>query len=199
MNNDPFSDKSLLLSRIDGILLLLLFLGFFYYVYRSMKTAGALKENSTPLMNLRIAIFLIIIGLASLFMGGRIFVNAAIELARNFHISEQVIGLTIVTAGTSLPELVTSLVAVMKKNNDLAVGNIIGSNIFNIFLILGISSVIQPISYHIVFNTDLIILIIGTIALFVAMFTGRKKKLDRWEAIIMVSFFIGYMVWTFYR
>lgn len=110
-------------------------------------------------------------------------------------ISEKIIGLTIVAAGTSLPELATSVVAALKKNNDIAVGNIIGSNIFNIFLILGVSSLINPIPYDKVFNTDLYILAIGTILLFVAMFTGILKKLDRWESAILLLIYVGYTVY----
>ncbi len=95
-------------------------------------------------------------------------------------------------AGTSLPELATSVVAAQKKNNDIAVGNIIGSNIFNIFLILGISSLINPVIYSPAFNTDLLMLGIGTGFLFTAMFTGKRGRLDRWEAALLLSAFIGY-------
>ena len=104
------------------------------------------------------------------------------------------ISLTIIAAGTSLPELATSVVAAIKKNNDIAVGNIIGSNIFNIFLILGVSSVIRPLPYDKAFNGDMYFLAIGTIALFTMMFTGGRKKLDRWEAAILLTVFITYTV-----
>ena len=103
--------------------------------------------------------------------------------------------LTIVAAGTSLPELATSVVAAIKKNNDIAVGNIIGSNIFNIFLILGVSSLVRPVSYNVKFNQDIYLLCLGTVILFIAMFSGRKKKLDRWEAGVLLLIYTGYTVY----
>jgi cation:H+ antiporter len=110
-------------------------------------------------------------------------------------VSEKIIGLTIIAAGTSLPELATSVVAAFKKNNDIAVGNIIGSNIFNVFLILSVSSFVKPIVYDIKFNTDLYLLAGGTLFLFVAMFTGQKKKLDRWEAGVLLATFVLYTIY----
>jgi cation:H+ antiporter len=115
-------------------------------------------------------------------------------MATAWGVSEKIIGLTIVAAGTSLPELATSVVAALKKNNDIAVGNIIGSNIFNIFLILGISSVIKPLGFDVSFNTDIYLLGFGTIVLLIFMFTGKKKKLDRWEAALLLAVYIVYTV-----
>ncbi len=133
--------------------------------------------------------------MAGLVIGGRLVVTNAVEMATAMGISEKIVGLTIVALGTSLPELATSVVAALKKNNDIAVGNIIGSNIFNIFLILGVSSVLTPVSYHPVFNTDLLLLGVGTLILFIAMFTGIKKKLDRWEAGALLLIYIVYTVY----
>jgi cation:H+ antiporter len=113
-------------------------------------------------------------------------------MAESFGVSEKIIGLTIVAAGTSLPELATSVVAVLKRNNDIAVGNVIGSNIFNILLILPVSAIIRPVMYKIEFNTELFVLAGGTIFLFIAMFTGERKKLDRWEAGVLFAIFIIY-------
>jgi cation:H+ antiporter len=113
-------------------------------------------------------------------------------MAQMMGVSEKMIALTIVAAGTSLPELATSVVAAVKKNNDIAVGNIIGSNIFNILLILSISSLARPILYDLKFNTDLYLLVGGTLFVFVAMFTGGKKKLDRWEAALLLVCFVAY-------
>ena len=136
----------------------------------------------------------IIIGLAGLIIGGKLVVNSAIEIGLEFGISEKIIGLTIVAAGTSLPELVTSVVAAYKKKSDIAIGNIIGSNIFNILLILPLSSFVNPIDYSIDFNKDIYLLGAGTLFLFVAMFTGKKNKLDRWEALILLVVFIIYTI-----
>jgi cation:H+ antiporter len=184
------------LSRWDGFILIIFFLLFLFYVYRTMRNESEQVKQQKPGKKNYQAVILILLGLAGLYLGGRVFVHSAEAMARALQVSEKVIGVTIVAAGTSLPELVTSLVAVFKNNNDLAVGNIIGSNIFNIFMILGISSLLHPLSYNPLFNADLFILILGTIALFIAMFTGRKKKLDRWEAALFVLIYSGYMVWT---
>jgi cation:H+ antiporter len=130
-----------------------------------------------------------------LLLGGKLVVDNAIDIATNFGVSEKVIGLTIIAAGTSLPELMTSIVAAYKKNSDIAIGNIIGSNIFNIFLILSISAFVRPIQYSAAFNTDLYMLLGGTLFLFIAMFTGKKKTLDRWEAVILVALFVFYTIY----
>ncbi|MCK7536642.1 MAG: hypothetical protein MZV63_39475 [Marinilabiliales bacterium] len=137
---------------------------------------------------------MIILGLAGLVLGGRLVVTSAIEMATMLGISEKIIGLTIVAAGTSMPELATSVVAAFKKNNDIAVGNIIGSNIFNIFLILGVSSLIKPLGFDVAFNTDIYLLGFGTLLLFAVMFTGKKKRLDRWEAALLLVIYIVYTV-----
>ncbi len=193
--NDVLSPGVNFLSRLDGLILLTLFAAFLFYVYKQLKTD---KQESIPdqkhFTNLKIWI-LIITGMAGLVIGGRLVVTNAVEMATAMGISEKIVGLTIVALGTSLPELATSVVAALKKNNDIAVGNIIGSNIFNIFLILGVSSVLTPVSYHPVFNTDLLLLGVGTLILFIAMFTGIKKKLDRWEAGALLLIYIVYTVY----
>lgn len=147
------------LTRIDGMILLVMFVLFLYYVYKQLGSDKA--QDNLPHMNftpLKIWSF-IIIGLAGLVMGGKLVVSSAIVMAETLGVSQKIIGLTIVAAGTSLPELATSVVAALKKNNDIAVGNIIGSNIFNIFLILGVSSLINPVVYSPAFDTDLLMLV----------------------------------------
>jgi cation:H+ antiporter len=183
------------LSRIDGVILLIFFIIFLYYVFNQLKSDIAEpvvspKDHSI----LRIWIY-IIVGLTGLVIGGRLVVTNAILIARDFGVSETVIGLTIVAAGTSLPELATSVVAALKKNNDIAVGNIIGSNIFNIFFILGISALIRPVDYNPDFNADIYLLGTGTILLFAAMFISKKKKLERWEAGLLLLVFIIYTIY----
>jgi cation:H+ antiporter len=140
---------------------------------------------------------LIVVGLAGLILGGQLVVNHSVQIAEEIGISEKIVGLPIVAAGTSLPELVTSLVAASKKNSDMVIGNVIGSNIFNLLLVLGVCSLIQPIEYSTNFNMDFYILIGGTAFLFTSMLTGVRKKLDRWEAAILFSFYLlytGYLV-----
>jgi cation:H+ antiporter len=183
-----------LLSRFDGFILFLFFILFLIYVYSQLKTDLAEVESTTEILsNSKIWIF-ITIGLIGLITGGKLVVDNAIQIASGLGISQKIIGLTIIAAGTSLPELVTSVVAAFKKNSDIAIGNIIGSNIFNIFLILSVSSFINPIQYDTTFNTDIYLLSGGTIFLFVAMFTGEKKKLDRWEAGVLLTVFVAYTI-----
>lgn len=195
--NDFWSPDSFTVSRMDGVIFLLLFGGFLFYVYKQLSSDSA--EIETPKKSysqLKIWSF-IILGLAGLVLGGRLVVNNAIEIATLLGISEKIIGLTIIAAGTSLPELATSIVAAMRKNVDIAVGNIVGSNIFNIFLILGVSSLVNPIHYNPSFNSEVYLLCGGTLLLFIGMFTGQKKKLDRWEAALLLILFLvytGYLV-----
>ncbi|MBE0651420.1 MAG: calcium/sodium antiporter [Bacteroidales bacterium] len=193
-SNGFFSGNEIL-SRIDGAVLLLFFGFFLYYVFTQLKAENKHSaERPKELTNLKIWIY-IILGLGLLVMGGKLVVSASVKIALDLHISQALIGLTIVAAGTSLPELATSVVAAIKKNNDIAVGNIIGSNIFNIFLVLGVSAFIRPVHYDVKFNYELYLLGFGTILLFIAMFAGKKKKLDRWEAGILL---LIYLVYTIY-
>lgn len=181
-----------ILTRIEGLVLLFMFVLFIYYVFKQLKSDPAEQNIVTKNLSTKVIWSLIVIGLIGLALGGKLVVSNAVEMAKTFGISEKIIGLTIVAFGTSLPELATSIVAAIKKNNDIAVGNIIGSNIFNIFLILGASSVIKPVEYSNVFNIDLVLLAIGTLFLFIAMFTGEKGKLDRWEAFILLVIYLAY-------
>lgn len=178
-------------SRLDGLIMLVLFLLFLYYVFNQMKNdpQTVTAENQKSAVKIW---GLIIIGLGGLILGGQLVVVNSVETANALGVSEKIIGLTIVAAGTSLPELVTSIVAATKKNSDIAIGNVIGSNIFNILLILSISSIIRPIEYNPKFNLDLLILIGGTVFLFTSMLTGQRKRLDRWEAGILFGFYIIY-------
>ncbi|MDH5610369.1 MAG: calcium/sodium antiporter [Cyclobacteriaceae bacterium] len=189
--NDILFTGTTYLSRIEGLIMLLLFCLFLYYVFNQMKndpqTVAIENQNSA------LKIWgLIIIGLGGLLLGGQLVVVNSVGIASALGVSEKIIGLTIVAAGTSLPELVTSIVAVTKKNSDIAIGNVIGSNIFNILLILSISSIIKPIEYNPKFNLDMLILIGGTVFLFTSMLTGQRKKLDRWEAGVLFGFYTIY-------
>lgn len=192
--NNFFLNQGLEISRADGIVLFILFACFIYYVFTQLKQDKvevlAYQERS----NYKIW-GLILIGIAGLVLGGKLVVDNSIDIATQLGVSQKVIGLTIIAVGTSLPELVTSIVAALKRNSDIAIGNVIGSNIFNILLILSISSFVSPIRYNTIFNQDLFILIGGTVFLILAMFTGQRKKLDRWEAAILVGFYLMYTVY----
>lgn len=193
LNNFSFSGKGSL-GRFDSIILLILFVLFLYYVFKQMK-----KENNSFTHESQKSLFkiwgLIVIGLTGLVAGGQLVVNNSVEIAASLGVSEKIIGLTIVAAGTSLPELVTSVVAAIKKNSDIAIGNVIGSNIFNILLILSVSGLINPVPYNIKFNLDMYLLIGGTIFLLSSMITGERKKLDRWEASVLLGLYILYTLY----
>ncbi|MFV0289927.1 MAG: calcium/sodium antiporter [Mangrovibacterium sp.] len=194
-NNFFLSSENLGYSRFDGFILILLFFAFLYYVFQQMKTEkNATQESETSSQSMsNIKIWgLIIIGLAALIIGGKLVVDNSVKIASNLGVSEKIIGLTIVAAGTSLPELLTSIIAAFKRNSDIAIGNVIGSNIFNILFILSASAFVSPIDFNLNFNTDLYILIGGTLLLFISMLTGGRKKLDRWEAGILLISYLSY-------
>jgi cation:H+ antiporter len=195
LTNEILSDGPAVLSRIDGVILLILFLGFLYYVYRQFKSDPVQQKIETKSFTTGKIWLFIIIGLSGLVIGGNLVVTNAISMATAMGVSETIIGLTIVAAGTSLPELATSVVAAVKKNNDIAVGNVIGSNIFNIFFILGVTSLVRPVSFDMVFNDDMFLLSIGTTFLFLCMFVGKKHILKRWQAAVLLFTFVGYTIY----
>jgi cation:H+ antiporter len=183
------------IGRTDGILLLVLFGAFMVYIFRSIKTDRDLNGETVAPISTGQVIFLVIIGFTGLIIGGKLMVDNAIKIAETLNVSQQIIGLTIVAAGTSLPELATSIIAALRGKKDLAVGNIIGSNIFNILFILGTSVLIRPVDYDLAFNLDGLMLVFGTIFLLVAMFTGKKGKVDRWEAAVFLIAYIIYLIY----
>jgi cation:H+ antiporter len=187
-----------LMSRIDSIIFIVFFLIFLFYIYNTMRNTSDLEEG-TPikLYSTPMSIGMIILGLGMLIGGGELVVDNAIEIAHHFGLSERLIGLTILAAGTSLPELATSCVAAYRKNTDIAIGNVIGSNIFNIFFILGVTGFVSPIPYSAALNFDIYVLIASTILLMIFMFTLNTRKLDRWEAfLLLVAYFVyaGYLI-----
>lgn len=198
-NNFFFTDTTAVL-RIDGAILLLCFAAFLFYVFKQMKAGKEPIEEVVTFQyqsNFKIWSF-ILLGLAGLIIGGQLVVDNGVKLATLLGVSEKIIGLTIIAIGTSLPELLTSVVAALKKNSGIAMGNIIGSNIFNILLILSVSSLIAPIEFKSYFNIDILILLGGTLFLFFSMFVGRKNRLDRWQAAFLLIFYLtytGYLIW----
>lgn len=190
-------------STVDGIILLVLFVAFLVYIFLNMTRGGsesALDGDDIVLYGSLKTTLLIVFGIAGLAFGGQIIVENAIKIAESFGVSERLIGLTILAAGTSLPELATTAVAAFHKKSDLAVGNIIGSNIFNLLLVLGATAVINaPLTFDTTLNTDLYMVMLGTVMLFVFMFTFNKYKLDRVEGGIYLLGFIGYMIFLFQR
>ncbi len=183
------------LSRIDALILLVFFAGFLFYIYRTMKSSPDLEEGEPiKIYSMPMSIGMAVMGLVMLIGGGKLVVDSAISIAQSFGLSEKIIGLTILAAGTSLPELATSAVAAYRKNTDIAIGNVVGSNIFNIFFILGVTGTISPINYNTALNFDMMVLLAATVVLMIFMFTLNQRKLDRWEAFMLLAGYLAYTV-----
>lgn len=196
--NDILLDYSSenILSRTDGLIFLCFFLIFMSYLFTISKHHNEnSNEEEIKILPLWKSIVYVLLGLVALIIGGQLLVNGAIGIARGIGVSEAVIGVTIVAIGTSLPELATSVVAAMKKNPEIAIGNVIGSNLFNIFLILGCSSTITPLKFNNITNYDLLWLVGSAILLwFFGVFFG-KRIIMRFEGTILILAWIAYIVW----
>lgn len=194
MNQTLFGKGEDQLCRIDGALLLMIFIWYLWKSFRSDESNGSENDGEgikeyKPL----ISTLLIAGGLAGLIIGGRLFVNSATELARMFGVSDKFIAITVMAAGTSMPELATCVVAALKGRGQLALGNILGSNISNILLILGGASLIRPLSFGGMTAVDLGIILAGSLFILICAYTFRKKKLDRVEGAILLLMEAGYM------
>ncbi|MEG3036694.1 MAG: sodium:calcium antiporter, partial [Bacilli bacterium] len=152
------------------------------------------KKKELKKINVWKCILYILSGIVILKIGGQLVVDNAVLIAKTFGLSEKLIGITIVAVGTSLPELVTSVSAALKGEKDMAIGNILGSNIFNILLIIGVSSVISPITYSLSYNNDVILLMIVTLLFCLYPFTGKKDTMTKRNGIIFVLIYIGYII-----
>jgi cation:H+ antiporter len=181
-----------ILSRFDSVILLTFFVAFLLYIYRTMSNSTDIDQGEIKLYSMPLSVGMVVLGLVMLIGGGKLVVDSAIEIAHAFGLSEKLIGLTILAAGTSLPELATSAVAAYKRNTDIAIGNVIGSNIFNVFFILGITGIIHPIQYNTAMNFDIYVLMAATVVLMIFMFTLNQRKLDRWEAVLLLGCYIAY-------
>jgi cation:H+ antiporter len=198
MANDRMIDGAgfSLLTRIDGLVLLAFFVIFLYYTFSIAKPIEGMEAH-VPVKSPGFAksFLLVAAGLIGLTLGGKWIVDGAVALAVRSGMSESLVGLTIVAVGTSLPELATSAMAAYKKNVEIAVGNVVGSNIFNIFFVLGISSTIKPLPFQAQNNWDIGVVILSGLLLFLFMFTGQKRSLDRWEAVVSLLLYGGYIAW----
>ena len=180
------------LSRSDGLVLLGFFIIFMYYIFSiAKKSEHILKEESPQISNFR-AVAYILLGLSGLVLGGSWIVNAAVKIASQFGVSEYLIGLTVVAVGTSLPELATSAMAAYKRNTDIAIGNVVGSNIFNIFWVLGISALIKPLPFQPSGNSEIAMTIVASILLFLVFFVGKKHVLEKWQGALFLLLYAGY-------
>lgn len=208
--NDVFLDKAPenILNRVDGLLLLCFFAIFMGYTFAiaSKPSTGGQKEHPVPEEENEIkllpwwkSVLYIIGGLAALIYGGQLFVNGATGIARNLGVSESIIGLTLVAGGTSLPELATSIVAALKKNPEIAIGNVIGSNLFNIFFVLGCSASITPLHLSGITNFDLLTLVGSCILLWLFGLFFAKRTITRIEGSIMILCYVAYTVVLIYN
>tara|TARA_R110002072_G_scaffold175538_3_gene331383 strand:- start:15627 stop:16580 length:954 start_codon:yes stop_codon:yes gene_type:complete len=183
------------ISRSDAILLLLFFTIFLVYNVAVSKNEISTEKTEIKQQKTGTAVLFIFLGLGGLVIGGHLIVESATSIAQFLGLSERVIGLTIVSIGTSLPELATSIVAVRKKNVDIAIGNVVGSNIFNIFFVLGVSAVVTPVVVATASLVDIGMNIFAGILLFLFVFTGKYRRIDRWEGVVLISLYLGYLVY----
>ncbi len=185
------------ISRWEGILFLLVFATYMVYCFKS--DTGAQEEAGAKVKSLGLAVVFVLAGLAGLIFGGQLFVNNATAIARAVGVSDKFIAITLLAGGTSFPELATCIVAAAKKKDQLALGNVLGSNVFNILLILGASSVVTPLSTLALTWVDLGVLLGSAVMIWLWTYTGRRTHVDRWEAILMLIAFLGYYTWLFFK
>ncbi len=182
------------ITRIDGFILLGFFAIFLYYTFGITKSSDDLAEpEQIKILTYTKSILFILGGLLGLVLGGKWIVDGAIKIAEIFGVSQSLIGLTVVAVGTSLPELATSAMAAYRKQSDIAIGNVVGSNIFNIFWILGFSAVIRPLPFNPASNRDILMAILASLVLFLVMFVGKKRVVERWQGALMVFIYVGYV------
>ena len=186
------------LSRLEGIGFLLLFAAYMFFCFKfDPKEQTDMSEQKR--MKLPLAILAVAAGLAGLIFGGELFVDSATALARRLGVSDRFIAITILAGGTSLPELATCIVAAARHKDQLALGNILGSNVFNILLILGCSSVITPLSFQGMSLVDAGVLIASCVMLLLWAYSGRKCRIDRWEGALMLLFIAAYYYYLFVK
>ena len=188
------------IGRIDGIVMVALYIALMRFTIRTTKRpeavpadAGAKKPAA-----LWLAVVMIAGGLAGLIFGGDMFLKSATEIARRLGISESVIAITLVAGGTSLPELASSVVSLLKGKSEMALGNVIGSNIANILLILGVSATIRPLTMGGITTTDILMVVLSSLLLLLTAFTFRRKQIDRWEGAIFLMIYVAY-IWYLIR
>lgn len=195
--NDKIIDGAIVsvLSRVDGIILLLFMVIFLFYTFFSAKIDKNPPVSEVKVRKTYLSILMVIAGVFGLYLGGDLIVDSATTIARAMGVSDALIGLTVLAVGTSLPELVTSAVAAYKGNSDIAIGNVLGSNIFNIFLVLGVSSSILPLNFYPSSNIDILVTCLASLLLFVFALAGPGQKIDRREGGIFVLVYISYLAY----
>ena len=196
MLTSPFGESERGITRLGGILLLVLFIYFLYNTFRHAKDhpeeAGTETVKPMPLWK---AIVLLLVGLVSLVIGGEMIVKSAVKIATDLGVSEAIIGLTIVALGTSLPELATSVVAAFKKNCDIALGNVIGSNIFNVFFVLGVSATVKPLTAYQGIEIDAWTVAVGSMLVWLFVKTNKEREVKRWGGALLLLVYAGYLTY----
>lgn len=183
------------IGRVEGVCMFVAYIGSMVYTVRHTERPAATNESSDarPPMRLWLAIVMILGGLGALVGGGELFLDSATKIARSLGVSESVIAITLVAGGTSLPELASSVVSLLKGRSEMALGNVLGSNIANILLILGVSATIRPLSLGSITLVDMSMVVLSSVVLFVAAFTFRRKAIDRIEGLIFLAIYVAYL------
>ncbi len=196
----PFGEDGRGVGRIGGAVLLLLFCYFLYNTFRHAKDHPSEESSPQPSpqvreISIRRALCLILGGLVGLIVGGELIVKSAVDLATRMGVSEAIIGLTIVALGTSLPELATSVIAATKHNSDIALGNVFGSNIFNVFFVLATSAVVHPLPAYEGIELDACMAALGSIIVWLAVKTNHDRKIQRWAGGVLLLVYAGYLTY----
>jgi len=199
--SDSLLDGALfdVISRAEGFAFLGLFAIFLAYVYSLARSEPSDDEEVPAVRSTSKTVGLLIIGLLALIGGGKLLVDNAVILATLAGLSEALIGLTIVAVGTSLPELATSVIAAWRGHTDIAIGNVVGSNIFNIFWILGATALILPLPVGEALASDIVVAVGATLLLFAFMFIGKRHLLERWQGILFVALYVVYIIYLVLR
>lgn len=187
------------LGRIDGLILLAFFIIFLAYTGKQARKGQVQDDLEIKDRSLPFSLGMVMVGISLLVLGGKLIVDGAVSVARGFGLSERLIGLTIVAAGTSLPELATSAVAAWKRNTDIAVGNIVGSNLFNVFFILGTTAILLPLPLNPAANLDVLVNIGATLLLLAFVFFSKKKTIGRPAGVVFLGSFLAYMIYLVFN
>jgi cation:H+ antiporter len=204
MANDFFRGTSGTINWVEGIVLLIMGFGYLWLTFKKNSGTAELPETSEDLETLQAlpwgkTIFQLVFGIIGLYIGGELVSKNAQFLAIDWGMSESTVGLTVVATATSLPELITSIVAALKKNSSIAIGNVLGSNILNIFMVLGISSLITPLPFDTRMNHQLMILFCANAIMLGTVFTGKGRKISRFEGLLLTLGYVAFMLFSLYN
>lgn len=188
------------ISRLEGAIFIFIMCVFLIYSFKNNAgNHGTEEEVKVKSLSVGISLVYFLLGLTLLVVGGKYVVDSGVSIARNFGVSESLIGITILAIGTSLPELATSVIAVMKKNTDIAIGNVVGSNIFNVFFVLGITSLLNPIPFSQAMHLDMWMAIVSSLLLFLFLFVGKRHQIGSIKGAFFILIYIAYLSFQVYK